>query len=171
MKSMIKSLMALSLAVVMILGISGSVLAASVTSDQAVNRAVKDAKLKKSNICALEVECDEGEYEIEFKRKSDRSEYDYKIAAASGKILEASADYKHRINRSKAKIGKRAAQKKAARYAGCKLGTVRKGSCRYKRDGREWVYKIRFKSAGYYHEIEVLAPTGKVVEAEKSLRR
>ena len=171
MKKMHKRLMALSLALVMILGIGGSVMAASVTSDQAVARAIKDAKLKRSKICALEVEYDEGEYEIEFKRRSDRSEFDYTISAASGRIIEASADYRHRINSSRAKIGKRAAQKKAAKYAGCKLANVRRGSCRYKRDGREWIYEIRFKSAGYYHEIEVLAPTGKVVEAEKSLRR
>lgn len=171
MKKMFKSLMALSLALVMILGIGGSVLAASVTSDQAVARAIKDAKLKRSKICALEVEYDDGEYEIEFKRKSDRSEYDYTISAGSGKILEANVDYKHRIDRSRNKIGKKAARKKAAKYVGCKLAKVKRGSCRYKKDGGEWIYKIKFKSGSYYHEIEVLAPTGKIVEAEKSLRR
>jgi hypothetical protein len=98
----------------------------------AIAAAVKDAGLSMNKISRLEAEKDGGIYEIEFVRTDNGTEYDYEISAASGKILEKSVDYRYERNKSKKKIGKKAARKKASAVSGVSYKKIKKGSCKYK---------------------------------------
>ena len=149
---------------------SVSALASGLTAGQAVRTALGDAGLKKSQVRHLDAELERGVYEIEFTKKKDKTEYEYEIEAGSGVIREVKIEIPHRLNTSKEKIGKAEARRQAARFTGCRLKKVRAGSCRYKKDGREWIYKMKFRQGRYQYEVEVLASSGKVVEMEKERR-
>ena len=69
------------------------------------------------------------------------------------------------------KIGKTAARKKAAKYTGIKLSTIKKGTCYYDYDDDDRVgkYEIKFTKGNYKYDLEILAATGKVIDYEKEL--
>ena len=71
------------------------------------------------------------------------------------------------------KIGKDAARKKAAKASGVSLKIVKQGTCRYDydHDDREGSYKVKFKKGNYRYEVEILAPTGAIMEFEKKYRK
>lgn len=66
----------------------------------------------------------------------------------------------------KMKGGTKSARKKAASLTGVKYKTVKKGSCKYKYKKKQGKYTVKFKSGGYRYEVEVLAPTGAIIELE-----
>lgn len=138
-----------------------------ITGKQALSIALKDAGLAKSDVCKIEVEQAKGIIEVEFTKKGARTEYEYDIAKADGKLLEKSVEYAYEHNSSKSKIGKKAALKKVAKHSGIKLSTVKKGTCTYKYCKHEGKYKVKFKYGNWKYEYELLAPTGKVLEWEK----
>lgn len=166
-----KRLITLLTALIMIMMMSVTSFADSITQDSAVNKALKDAGLKESEVRGLEAESEKGKYEIEFTCKSDLTEYEYEISASDGKILEKSVDYVYKRTKSKAKVGKKAARKKAAKVTGVKYKTVKKGSCKYTYKKKFGKYKVKFRSGGYRYEVEVAAATGEVKEFEKEIIR
>lgn len=166
-----KKIARIMLAVMMVLAMSMTAFADSVTEDSAVTKALKNAKLTRSEVKCLEAEFDDEDnvYEIEFVKKSNKAEYNYEISAKDGKILEKSVEYKYKRNSSKKKIGKVAAMKKVAKFSGISYKTIKKGTCKYKYSKKQGKYEVRFKSGGRRYEYEVLAPTGKIVEFEWKL--
>ena len=159
------------LALILVLTMGTGAFAATLTPKQAKAKALKDAGLKASKICKYECELDKGQYDIEFETKKKHHEYDYAISASTGIIEEMSVEYTHKLNTSKDKIGKEAALKKVADFSGKKLSVVSSGTCKYKKDGREWIYEVKFRSGHYKYEYDVLAPTGKIIEREKDYRK
>ena len=119
----------------------------------------------------MECELEGGNYEVEFKSKKKRNEYEYKIAVDSGIIKEAEAEYTHRLNTSKDRIGEEAALQRVVDFSGKSLSVVSSGTCRYKKDGLEWIYEVKFRSGHYKYEYDVLAPNGKIIETEKKYRK
>ena len=161
------------MAVVMVLSMSVSVFAASKISEKkAVKIALKSAKVTKAQVYLLESEYDEGKYEVEFTKKSNKAEYSFDISK-KGKILEKSIDFRYKKDHSKEKIGKAAAQKKAAKITGVSLEKVKKGTCRYEydTDDREGKYEVKFKTGSYKYDVDVLAPTGAIMEYDKKYRK
>lgn len=159
--------------VMLTFAMSASALASSaVTESKAVKIALKSAKATKAQVYALEAEYDEGKYDVEFIKKSNKAEYSFEISK-KGKILEKSIDYRYKKNHSKAKIGKAAAQKKAAKVTGISLAKVKKGTCIYSYDyeDREGKYEIKFKTKSYRYEVDVLAPTGAIMDYDKKYRK
>ena len=156
------------LVLVMTVTMSATAFAASVTKDGARDIALRNAGLTSSQVKRIEIEyeSDEGVYEIEFVRKSNKAEYSYDISASDGKILEKSVEYVYKHNSSKKKIGKTAAMKKVARNSSFTYAQIKKGTCTYKYSDGEGIYTIRLKSGGKRYEYEVLAPTGKLIEHE-----
>ena len=158
---------AVFLALIMAVAMSATVFADTLTEDDAVQNALKDAKLDVTQIKALEVEMDSetNSYEIEFIQKSNKTEFDYEIAADSGMILEKSVDYAYKHNKSKKKIGKTKARKIVAKASGVSLKAIKKGTCKYtyKKQGK---YELKFRSGNYKYEYELLAPNGKIIEYE-----
>ena len=175
MKYIKKGSAAVIIAAVLVLTAGMGVFAAAQTQDltrrEALQAALADAGLKRSQVRSVEAEKERNTWEIEFIRKRRHTEYDYKIAAASGLVKKAEAEYRHALNTSTERIGKKAAQKAVADFSGFSLKTVRSGSCKYKKDGREWIYQIKFRKGHYRYEYEVLAPTGKIIETEKKYRK
>ena len=164
-----KKITTIIIALIMVLAMVATASAAGITKQSAVKKALKNAHLNKSQVKQLEVEYDKksGKYEVEFIKKKNKAKYEYDISASKGVILEKSIDYKYRHNSSHHRIGKKAACKKAAKYTGFKLKTIKKGSCKYEYDDGEGTYEIKFRKGHYKYSIEILAPTGKVIEFEK----
>ena len=142
--------------------------AGKISESKAKSIALKDAGLKKSKVKGLEADYEDGKYEVEFTRKSNKAEYEFDISK-TGRVLKKSVEYVYKHNSSKKKIGKEAARKKVSSFSGSKLATVKKGSCTYEYDDddSEGVYEISFKKGNYRYKYEVLAPNGKIIEWSK----
>ena len=166
-----KKMRTILIAMVMVFAMSFSAFADSITQDDAVNKALGNVKLTKSDVTRLEAEFDDDDnvFEVEFIKKSNKAEYSYEIAADSGKINEKSVEYKYKKTSSKKKIGKKAAMKKVAKFSGISYKTISKGTCRYKYSKKGSKYTIKFRTKSRKYEYEVLAPTGKIVEFDWEL--
>lgn len=158
-------------AMLMVIAMSVTSFAAGIDQNGAVNIALKNAGLSADQVTALEAERDGGKYEIEFINAATGDDYGYDISASSGKILEKSVDFAYSKNKSKKKISKKSARKKAAAITGVKYKTVKKGSIKYKYKKKQGKYTLRFKSGGYRYEVEIQAPTGKVIDLEMEATR
>lgn len=144
-----------------------AVSSAAISQKDALGIALKDAKLKKSQVSLIETECERGRVEVEFMRMKTLTEYDYGISLSDGSILSKEVEYAYKHNSSKAKIGKKAALKKVAKRSGIPYSIVKKARCTYKYRKHEGTYKVKFGYKGYRYEYKLLAPTGKVIEWEK----
>lgn len=162
-----KRIITIITALTMVMMMSVTAFADSITQDTAVKKALSDAGLSKSKVSGLEAELDDGKYEIEFRQKSNKAEYDYEISASSGKILEKSVDYSVKKTKSKKKIGVKSARNKAAKITGVKYSTVKKGTCKYTYKKKFGKYTVKFKTGGYRYEVDIAAATGKVLEYDK----
>lgn len=160
--------MVICIALVMAFAMTGTAFAAekNIDKDKATSIALKDAKLTKAKVRAMEIEYDDGDnvWEVEFIKKKNGADYEYDISAEDGLILEKSVDYKYKHNSSKKKIGKKQARKKVAKFSGIKLSIIKKGTCRYEYDDLEGTYEVKFSEDSYRYDYEVLAPTGKIIE-------
>ena len=157
-----RKILALTFAVLMVLSMTVSVFADSVTKDEAINKALKDAGLKKSEVKKLEAELEKGIYEVEFTKKKGNVDFDYDVRKKDGKILEKEVDYNRKKAGAGSKIGKKKARKAAAEHSGVKYSVVKKGSCKYDKGDRE--YDVKFKSKGNKYSYEIDAVNGKVKE-------
>ncbi len=167
MKRRMKKLPAAALTLCLILITTVNVFAAPVTMEDAIQTALEDAGIQKSGTVGLKAEKDGRTYEIEFVNAVTGDEYDYEIFEKNGKIKEADVDYAHEYSRSGNKVGKAKAIASAAMAAGVKTRTVKRGTCRYKTDDGEWIYKLTFKTKKCRYKIEVQAATGKVIEMSR----
>ena len=166
-----KRMLSALIAAVMVLAMSATAFAGSFSANDALKKALRNAGLSKSKVKHIEKEYDREDnvYEIEFVKKSNKAEFEYEVAADTGKIIKRSIDYKLKRNTSKKKIGKTKARKIAAKRAGVKLSVVKKGTCRYEYDDRKGTYEVKFSNGGKYYEIDILAPNGKIDEYEWKL--
>lgn len=130
--------------------------------------AFKSAKVNKSQIRNLEVDFDDddAEYEIEFTKRKNGAEFEFKINAYSGTIVQKSVDYRYKATTSKKKIGVKKARKSVAGYSGISYSVIKKGTCTFEKKKRGSKYEIKFKKGKYAYECEVLARNGKVIEWE-----
>ena len=165
-RKMMRKAITILLSGLMVMAMSVTAFADAVTADGAADIALANAGLSRDAVTMLESEADDGKFEVEFVDNATGNDYSYEIKAADGKILEKSVDYVYSRSKSKKKIGAKAARKKAASLTGVKYKTVKKGSCKYKYKKKQGKYTVKFKSGGYRYEVEVLAPTGAVIELE-----
>ena len=169
MKRRVNIALTLLAALAMVMTMSAAAFADAITSnDAALKKALKNAGLRKTEVTRIDVEYDREDdvYEVEFKQKSDGRKYDYEIAAASGKIIKKSVDYKYKRNSSHRKIGKTAARKKVAKFSGISYKIICTGACSYEYDDRQGTYEVKFTKGSRRYEYDVLAPTGKIIEYE-----
>lgn len=169
-KSGVRGLLVLCLALILSLTMSATSFAASGISTQgAIDKALKNANLSKSKVVALEAEYDDGKYEVEFIKKSNGAEYSYEYSK-SGKLIEKSVDYNRTPNHGAKKLSKSEAINKVVKFGGFKKATVSKGSCRLTNDDGQKIYEVRFNNTNYRFEYEVHAVTGKILEYSKHAR-
>ena len=169
MKRRVNIALTLLAALAMVMTMSAAAFADAITSnDAALKKALKNAGLRKTEVTRIDVEYDREDdvYEVEFKQKSDGRKYDYEIAAASGKIIKKSVEYKYKRNSSHRKIGKTAARKKVAKFSGISYKIICTGTCSYEYDDRQGTYEVKFTKGSRRYEYDVLAPTGKIIEYE-----
>jgi uncharacterized membrane protein YkoI len=169
MKNRLNIALALLAALAMVMTMSVTVFAEVVNSkDAALDRALRNADLKRSQVEHTEVEYDkkDGVYEVEFTKISSGTEYGYEILEGSDKIVKKSVEIKYKNNSSHKKIGKKAARKKVAKYSGISYKVIKKGTCRYEYDDGKGCYEIKFTKGSRKYDYEVLAPNGKVIEYE-----
>lgn len=168
--SKVKALFVISLALIMALAMSATSFAGtSLTSKTALSKALKNAGLSRSQVTAVEVDYDDGQYEVEFVKKSNRAEYSYEYSKY-GTLREKSVDYNRKPNYGAKKISKSTAISKVAKFGGFKKSTVSNGSCTLTKEDGQHVYEIRFKTSSYRYEYEVHARTGYVLEYSKHIR-
>lgn len=171
----LKKIVTVGILIIMTLAMTAASFAESgitkISKKDAEKIALKDAGLKRTEVKRLESEYDDGKYEVDFTRKSNGTEYDYEITK-KGTIREKSVEYKYKKNSSKAKIGRKAARKKAAKHSGVSYNTVKKGTCTYEYSNKkkEGKYEVKFKTKKYKYEYEILAPNGTVMEYDKKRR-
>ena len=150
----------------MILAMSATAFAANITGHDALAKALRNAKLSESKVSVLKTEYDgeDGIYEVEFIKNKGGAKFEYDVSAYDGRILEKNVEYRYNWTGSRKKIGQKAAQKKAAKKAGVKLSTVQRGICHYEYDDGMGIYELKFRSGNRAYDVDVLAPTGKVIE-------
>ena len=141
--------------------------AATLSCNDALKIALKDAGLKKTQVTHIEKDRKKSTVEIEFTRKKTGTEYEYTVARNGGVILSKEIEYVYKHTSSKAKIGKTAALKKVAKFSGIPYSTVKKAKCTYRYQKNEGTYKVQFNYKGFEREFKLLAPSGKIIEWEK----
>jgi len=161
-----KRIFTIATALIMVMMMSVSAFAASITQENAVALALSDAGLGADQAGGFDVELEKGKYEIEFIQLDNGTEYGYEISASDGRILEKSIDYVYSRTKSKKKIGAKSARKIAASASGIKYKKVKKGTCKYKYKKKLGKYTVKFRSGGYKYEVDILAATGQVIEYE-----
>lgn len=139
----------------------------------ALEKAIAHAGVSADKVYGTEVELDrdEGEYEVEFK--CDGYEYEYEIDAYTGSVKHYEREKidgaKPDSTNSPAEeyIGKRRALALAIEHAGVNTEDVYDKKVELERDGRKVIYEVEFKAAGYEYEYEIDAVTGKVLSHER----
>ena len=161
-----KRLISVVLAVIMVMAMSSSVFAAGTTAKTAEKTALKNAGLSKSQVTGLRTKYDRDDrrFEVDLRRKSNNAKYSYEISPTNGKIYEKSIDYRYKRNSSKKKISKAAAIRAAAKASNININVVKKGICKYEYDDGEGIYEVKFRNGLFKFDIDILAPTGKVIE-------
>ena len=88
-----KKLLALLLSVIILAAAGNTAFAAGkISESKAKSIALKDAGLKKSKVKGLEADYEDGKYEVEFTRKSNKAEYEFDISK-TGRVLKKSVEY------------------------------------------------------------------------------
>lgn len=131
--------------------------------EDAKNAAFAHAGVSDAALLHCRLEWDDGRqvYDIEFR--AGNTEYDYKIDAATGAVLEAELEQKP-AQPSGGFIGEEAAKSAALAHAGLSGAGFIDWELE-EEDGR-WVYKLEFRSGGAEYDYEIDASTGAVLKAE-----
>lgn len=148
-----------------------------ISKDEALQIALKHAKLSESDISRLHIklENDDGrlEYEVEFIHGN--SEYDYDIDAESGKIISFDRDAEHcsapeaSVPASSELIGEKAAENAAIKHAGVDPSKVYDVEVEYDYDDGEYKYEVEFKCGNIEYEYDIDAFTGKILRFEHDI--
>lgn len=119
--------------------------------------------------CKLEWDDGRQVYDIDFWVGD--TEYDYKIEASTGVVLEA--QQKRSIRPSAASgqpgsfIGEEAAKSAAFAHAGVSASDAGSIQCKLDEEDGLWVYEVEFRSGGLEYDYEISASDGTVVKAEQ----
>lgn len=188
MKKNLKKLAALIMAVIIIATCALPVFAAEVSKSQAEEIALKNAGLTAEEVVMdrTDVDYERGKkvYEVEFYVNHGdgwKTEYDYVIDAADGKILRSTSekDFDDDLkpiappaNNGAADIGKDKAVELALEAFGLNANDVKLVKARKDYDDGKLVYEIEFRE-GYEKEYscEVDAATGRVYDKEIEVNR
>lgn len=168
-EGIMKRLSICAIIVMATLALSSTAFAGTITGKDALKIALNEVGFTKSQVKCIEIESENKDWNVEFRKKATGTEYNYEISKADGTVLEKGVEYRHKHNASKAKVGKKAVLKKVARFSGIKYSVVKKAKCTYKYKKNEGTYTVKFRHKGRAYEYELLAPTGKVIEWEWEL--
>lgn len=165
--SKLRKITILALAIIMVSAMAANASAITkLTKKSAIDKALADANLSKAKVYGLEVEYDDGAYEVEFTKASSGTEYSFTYST-SGKLLEKSVDYNRSAVFGKKKLSKSDAIAKVSSFSGFKKSTVSDGYVKFDNDDGEAIYEVRFSTSTYDYEYDVHARTGKILSYSK----
>lgn len=144
----------------------------NISKSKAKSIALKHAGLKSSQVTFTKVKLDTDDgisiYEIDFS--TDKAEYDYEIAAKTGKILQAdyeALDEEDSSNGTKITAAK--AKQIALKHAGFTESEVSQLKCKKDTDDGITVYEVEFKKGSVEYEYEINANTGKIISWDSDI--
>ncbi len=133
------------------------------------NAGILEAQVTKWD--GIELEKDKGYhvYEVEFEVGTD--EYEYKINAQTGAIVKSSKNGQGPTLNQEGLIGLDRAKEIALASAGIANAnaTFDNDDTKLEKDHGQYVYEVKFTSAGYEYDYEIDAVTGEILETEKEL--
>ncbi len=134
-----------------------------ISADEALEKALADAKLIRSQVTVVKSEFDRSDrkYEIDFYK--DSTEYEYEIDAVSGSILKKETK-NHGSVASSQKITSEEALSKALADAGLSRSQVTVVKTEYDREDNK--YEIEFYSSSTEYEYEIDAASGRILKRE-----
>lgn len=186
MKKNLKKLSSLAFALLVVFSLAVSAFAADVSADQAKSIALEDAGVKQADALYLRAELDYDDgikyYDVGFYVKNaDGSyfEYDYDVRVSDGKIIAKDVDregVKAPANsaapEANGDIGAGKAKELALAHFGLKAADVKFLKVKKDYDDGRAVYDVEFcQPYEVKYSCEVVASSGKVIDAEKELAR
>ncbi len=145
--------------------------AKTLTRDEAIDIALKDAELTKDQVRDLEAELDRGNgvlhYDVDFEK--DNKDYDYEIHAETGQILrkEIPVQTSAQNPAPQKQLTREEAQDIALKHAGFTANQVRDLESELDRDDGKLHYDVDFEKDGYDYSYEIDAATGSILSSEK----
>ena len=189
MKKNLKKLSSLALALLVVFSLAVSAFAADISADKAKSIALGDAGVKQAEALYLKAELDYDDgvkyYDVGFYVKNaDGSylEYDYDVRVSDGKILAKDVDregVKAPVDSSAPEapaangdVGQAKAKELALAHFGLKASDVKFLKVKKDYDDGRAVYDVEFcEPYDVKYSCEVIASSGKVIDAEKELAR
>ena len=135
-----------------------------ITRDEALNIALEDAGFSREEVRDLEVELDNGHFDVDFEVKDQ--DYEYEIDVASGKILRKQVPAE-KASSSSNQISRTEARDIALKDAGLTESQVRDLEVELDKDGGKAHYDVDFDADGYEYDYEVDAQTGKILKSKQ----
>ncbi|NLK99211.1 MAG: hypothetical protein GX271_00960 [Clostridiales bacterium] len=156
--------------------------ASYIGKEEALAIALAHSKVDKNQATELKVDFDYDDnkavYEIDFE--TNNAEYEYKIDAKTGAVLEYDREDKKatssnntassKTTTSTKYIGKNKAKEIALNHAGLNESAIKEYEAELDKDDYEVVYEIEFKTSEAEYEYEVDAFTGEVLRTESEER-
>lgn len=136
-----------------------------ITRDEAMNITLEDAGFSREEVQDLEVEPDNGHFDVDFEVKGQ--DYEYEIDVASGKILRKQVP-PEKASSSSNQISRTEARDIALKDAGLTESQVRDLEVELDTDGKNAHYDVDFDFDGYEYEYEIDAASGKISAFHKS---
>ena len=137
------------------------------STDEAVDVALKDASLSKDEVIFHELPLDHGDgiFKYEIKFSANNTEYEYKIHAETGEVLEQESE-KDDDKLPGDLIGMKAAYDKALETAGIKKDDVVLFEIELDEDDNQFVYEVQIDTADQEFECVINAQSGDVLETD-----
>lgn len=132
----------------------------TVPPEEALDIALQDAQLNKEEVHDLEIEREKGHIEVEFEK--DGKEYDYKIDAETGEILNEKP-----VQTPAQRLTREEAIAIALAHAGLTKEQVRDLDAELDKERGVLHYEVDFEAGGFEYEYEIHTETGKILKSEK----
>ena len=142
-----------------------------ITPENALDIALEDADVNNQDVRDVEVEREKDHIEVEFEKSG--KEYEYKIDAETGEILNEKPPVtpekpaEKPTEKPAAKITKEEAINLALAHAGLTKEQVRDLDVERDKERGTLYYEVDFESCTYEYEYEIHAETGEILKAEK----
>ena len=137
-----------------------------ISEDEAVKRALKEARLNKHEVSSIKANEKVGKYVVKFISLKRQAKYEYEFSK-SGKLLREFVEYSHFPNPSKDQISKLEAQKIVSRDSKVRVPVINLGTFKYDYRRGTGTFELKFKLGHYRYEYVLLAPNGKIIKSEK----
>ncbi|MCH5279339.1 MAG: PepSY domain-containing protein [Christensenellaceae bacterium] len=150
--------------------------AAYIGVDAAKRIVLDHAGISMSDVTHLECEldCDNGRMVYDVEIKAGGKEYDYKIDAENGSVLNYGSEIDDDLTPNPSQrpdpsqyIGEDAAKRIALNHASLKESDVTRLRVKLDEDDDRVIYEVKFHANGYEYDYEIDAANGKIVDYDK----